>query len=322
MARSINEQLVHFLSDMYSVEQQALAQLESAPQIAGEPGLAEALRDHQVETRQQARLVGERLEAHGGSPSALKDAIMRLGGKGFLLFARLQAETPGRLLVHAYAYEAMERAGYDMLRRLAQRAGDIETAEVARAIEAEEHAMMERLAGAFDAVEQTVHGTLPAEKMAEHVSRHLAEMHAIEMQSVKLLDRGEDLAGGSALERIYADHREQTDEQIRRIERRLGALGSGPSSIRDAALKLGGLEWGLFFRAQSDTPSKLAAFAYAVEHLEIGGYEMLLRTARRAGDAGTAALAEAICAEERAMAERLAGAFEPAIEATLEAVGA
>ena len=39
-----------------------------------------------------------------------------------------------------------------------------------------------------------------------------------------------------------------------------------------------------FFAAQPDTPGKLAAFAHAFEFLEIGGYEQLVRVARRAND--------------------------------------
>ena len=38
------------------------------------------------------------------------------------------------------------------------------------------------------------------------------------------------------------------------------------------------------FGAQPDTPAKLAGFAYAFEHLEIGAYELLRRVAQRAGD--------------------------------------
>ncbi len=114
---------------MYSVEQQALAQLVTAPDMARDPGLAADFRTHHAETVQQAELVRECLEAHGGSPSMLKDAVMKLGGKCFLLFARVQPETPGRLVAHAYAYEAMEWAGYQMLLRIAEAAGDFRTAD-------------------------------------------------------------------------------------------------------------------------------------------------------------------------------------------------
>jgi ferritin-like metal-binding protein YciE len=40
MSRTPKEQLVSFLSDMYSVEQQALAQMVTAPKMAGDPTLA------------------------------------------------------------------------------------------------------------------------------------------------------------------------------------------------------------------------------------------------------------------------------------------
>ena len=66
MPRTPQEQLVHFLSEMYSVEQQALAQMVSAPKMAGDPTLADYFRLDFIETEQQADLVRERLEALGG----------------------------------------------------------------------------------------------------------------------------------------------------------------------------------------------------------------------------------------------------------------
>ena len=123
---------------MYSVEQQALAQLVSAHKLAASPKFAADLQLHCTETERQAELVRERLEANGGSSSIVKEAIMKLGGKGFLLFAQIMPETPGRLAAHAYSYEAMEWAGYEMLIRFAEEAGDAETAEVARKIRDEE----------------------------------------------------------------------------------------------------------------------------------------------------------------------------------------
>src|SRR5690606_28451956 len=110
---------------------------------------------------------------------------------------------------------------------------------------------------------------------------------------------------------------EQTREQMKWVEQRLEELGTSPSMIEDTALAVGGLNWSYFFQAQSDTPAKLAAFVYAVLHLEIGGYELLKRTAQRFGDAETKRLCERILGEKYAMADQLAGAFDAAVEATL-----
>ena len=87
-------------------------------------------------------------------------------------------------------------------------------------------------------------------------------------------------------------------------------------------MRLGALNWGMFFQAQPDTPGKLAAFAYAFEHLEIAGYEQLMRVARRAEDEETVQMAVRILHEERAMAGRLAEQWDRAAEASLRAVGA
>src|SRR3954447_9295240 len=205
MSRTTNDELVHFLSDMYSVELQALVQMASAPAIAGFPKLAEDFAVHYTETQQQAEMVRERLEAHGGKPSLIKDAIMKLGGKGFLLFARVMPETPGRLIDHAYSYEAMEWAGYEMLARFADRAGDPDSVQTARAIGAQERAMMQRLERNFDAAEATTHNDLSQEKLRDHIAKHLAEVHAFATQNTQLLAKSEKIAGSRELRDLYND---------------------------------------------------------------------------------------------------------------------
>jgi ferritin-like metal-binding protein YciE len=320
MSRTTQEQLVHFLTDMYSVEQQAVAQLKDAPAIAGDPALAAAIEQHEKETEQHAILVGERLEAYGEKPSVLKGAIMKLGGKGFALFAVLMPETPGRLTAHAYSYEAMEWAGYEMLARFAQEAGDAETVKVAQTIGGQERRMMHRLEEAFDIAEQASHRDVPAEKMASHVRTHLNEAHALESQAATLLGKSQDIAGDPALAQACSQNLQDALKHAQLLEERLDALGASSSSLKDAALGMGGLNWGFFFQAQSDTPAKLAAFAYAYEHLKIAGYQLLLRSARRAGDAETQRLCETLIADEQAMAERVAATFDSAAQATLVAV--
>ena len=321
MSRTPEEHLVNYLTDAYSIEQQALAQLRTAPEIAGEPRLAEHFRLHLAETERQAERVRERLEAHGGSPKRVKDAVMALGGKGFLLFARSQPDTAGKLAAHAHSYEALEWASYEMLIRMAERAGDEETAAVAREIRDEERTMIGRLASDFDAAAEASVAGKEGEELDRALRHYLADAHALEEQSIQLLERGPELAGDEELARVYRQHLEESRLHARRIEERLEALGGDTSAVKDAALRLGGLEWSFFFQAQTDTPGKLAAFVYAVEHLEIAGYELLRRVAQRAGDPATVRLADLVLADERTMADRVSDRFDRAFEASMTEKG-
>jgi ferritin-like metal-binding protein YciE len=317
----IEEQLTKYLTDAHSIEEQALVQMRIAPRIAGDPELEQIFRAHLDETKEHERRISDRLAAHATSPSAIKGLVMKAGGIGFALFAKFQPDTPGKLTAHAYSYEHLELASYELLARVADRAGDAETAEAAHAIRDQERAMADRLAGAFDrAADASLNAKDRADPAADVVS-YLADAHAIEAQAIQLLEKAPAMAGDPELEALYREHLEETREQQRRVADRLRALDGSPSRLKDAAMRLGALNWGTFFQAHPDTPGKLAAFAYAFEHLEIGGYELLRRVAMRAGDLETAALAESIAAEERAAAEKIAGSWDRAIEASLREQG-
>src|SRR3954447_9914590 len=308
--------LVEYLSDVHAMEVQALAQMRAAPDLAGDPELAQAFKDHCAETERHEALIRERLEARDAKPSRLEDLLGALSGKGFVLFARSQPDTPGKLAAHAFSYEHLELATYDLLERVAERAGDAETAEVARRIRAEEDAMSRRLGESWDA---TVIESL-ADNDRGTIDKYLADAHAIEKQAIQLLERGPKIAGDSRLASLLAEHLAETRRHEDVVEARLKAHDSSPSAIKDAALRLGALNWGAFFQAQPDTPAKLAAFAYAFEHLEIGGYEQLTRVAEREGDAETVSAAQGILVEERAPAEKLYGTFAEGLDASLDAV--
>lgn len=320
-SNDLEEQLTKYLTDAHSIEQQALAQMKAAPQLAGDAQIAQAFSDHLLETADHERLVAQRLEARGASPSTIKDAAGTLTGKGFGLFAAAQPDTPGKLVVHAFSYEHMEEATYEFLGKVAERAGDPDTVADARRIERQEHMMGDRLAGLFDRAVDAALRDLGVEDIGQQLDKYLADAHAIEGQSLKLLERGSEHAGSGDLASAYAQHRAETEEHRELVSARLEARGSAPSKLKDAALRLGALNWAAFFAAQPDTPSKLAAFAYALEHLEAGAYETLARVAAPAGDQDTVQVAERILAQEYAAAERIWSLFDQALDAALPEEG-
>jgi len=317
----IDQQLIKYLTDVHSIEQQALAQLKSAPEIAGDATLSAAFSEHLRETEEHERLIAEQLQAHDAKPAPIKDLAGTVTGKGFVLFARSQPDTPGKLTAHAFSYEHMEQAAYELLIGVARRAGDDAVVEVARQICAQERAMGERLESLFDrAVEESLK-ELDRDSLGEQLDKYLTDAHALEGQALQLLEKGPKLAGVPSLATAYEEHRAETEVHQRLIAERLNERGAAPNKIKDAAMRLGALNWGAFFQAQPDTPAKLVAFAYAFEYLEIAAYELLRRVAQRLGDDQTLAIAGRILSEERAAAERLHSLFENALDASLAEQG-
>lgn len=305
-ARDRDEQLVKYLTDVHSIERQALAQLRAAPEIAGDERLAEPFERHLVETEDQERRVRERLEELGGKPSKLKDAAGVAGGWGMAAFAASQPDTPGKLAMHAYSYEHMELAAYELLRRLAERAGDEATARMAADIAAEEGVMAERLEGCFDVAVEASLASVEADHLDDLLLSYLRDAHALEGQAIELLESGAERVDDEQLERAFREHLRQTRHHRELIEELLDERGADSSTLKDAALKAGGLNLSAFLGAQPDSTTKLAGFAFAFEHLEVAAYELLKRVAARTADERVVVVAEQILAEERVAAERVA----------------
>jgi ferritin-like metal-binding protein YciE len=177
--------------------------------------------------------------------------------------------------------------------------------------------MKERLAACFDKTVEASLREVKPDDMQEQLVKYLADAHAIEAQALQLLEKAPAIVEDPELAKVFADHLEETKAQQKLIDARLEAHGAGPNRLQDAAMRLGALNWGAFFKAQPDTPAKLAGFAYAFEHLEIGGYEQLKRVADRAGDQETVRIAERILAEERAAAASIAANWDRAVESGL-----
>jgi ferritin-like metal-binding protein YciE len=304
------EKLVKHLADVHSIEEQALTQLRAAPEVAEEESLARIFEQHLHETEDQERRVRDRLEAHEAEASKLKDLAGKAGGMGMLAFAQVQPDSPGKLTAHAYSYEHLEIAAYELLRRRADEAGDDDTAELARAIAAEEQHMADRLEASFQLAAEASLPIGDGEAADEKLDAYLADAHAIEQQALQLLRAAPKLLVDDELKQAFADHLRETEEHERLVRERLEARWGEASTAKDAALGIGGMQVGAFFTAQPDTNAKLSGFAFAFEHLEIAAYEMLESVARRAGDAATAATARRILDEERAAAEKIAASWD------------
>ncbi|TML08213.1 MAG: DUF892 family protein [Actinobacteria bacterium] len=322
-ATTLEDQITKYLTDAHSIEEQALAQMERAPAMAGDPELGRIYAQHRTETREHEQDVRAELHRRGAEPSTVKDVAGKVGGWGMVLFARLNPDTPGKLAVHAYSYEHMELAAYELLRRMAQRAGDERVVELAQRIGAQERAMADRIAERWDgAVDASLREKAP-DDLGKEVVKYLRDAHALEGQALQLLEAGPKLAEVPELASVFEEHLTQTREHQRLVDERLSQLGSGPARFQAGALRVGALNLGTFFKLQPDTPVKLAGFAFAFEALEAGAYEMLARTADRAGDAQTAELALRIGAEERAAAEKVSSTWDAAVDAMArERVGA
>ncbi|HVS86427.1 MAG TPA: DUF892 family protein [Gaiellaceae bacterium] len=319
--RDIHEQITKYLTDAHAIEVQALAQLRGAPDSAGDEELAAAFREHLAETEAHESATRRLLAARGAAPNRLEDLVMRIGGVGFLLFARVQPDTPGKLVAHSISYEALEQASYELLALTADRAGEEELAGEARRIRDQESSMRERLESLTDRSVAASLRDVPRDDVEEQLRKYLADAHAIEEQAIGLLERGPAIVDEPNLAAVFSDHLAETRDHQELVEERLAALGGDPSSFKDAAMRLGALQWGAFFQGHPDTPGKLAAFAYAFEHLEIGGYVQLRLVAERAGDRETVAMADRILEQERAAAAQIQSEFEAAVTASLRAVG-
>jgi ferritin-like metal-binding protein YciE len=320
-SRAIDEQLIKYLADVHSIEVQAVAQMERAPDIAGDAVLAQAFSDHLDETHEHERLVRDVLTQRGADTSTLKDLAGRIGGWAMIVFARINPDTPGKLAAHAFSYEHMEVAAYALLERAAERADDVAVVQLARRIGAQERAMGSRLAAAFDRAVEASLRDKRASELDKEVIAYLQDAHAIETQALQFLKVAPGIAGADALAEALRDHASETEAHRTLVEERLEAQGARPSRLQDTALRIGGLNVAGFFAAHPDTPVKVAGFAYAFEHLEIAAYELLCRVADRAGDSSTVAAARRIIDQERAAAEQIASTWDVVMDAALEKLG-
>src|SRR5918911_3402153 len=123
-ADKIQEELIKFLQDAHGMEQQSMQTLQAAVLVAGDPQLESLYQGHIMETEGHLNLLKQRLEAHDASRSIRKDIAGRLTAAQLGAGVVADSDTPAKLLAVAYGFEHFEIAMYELLKRVADRAGD------------------------------------------------------------------------------------------------------------------------------------------------------------------------------------------------------
>ncbi len=108
------------------------------------------LEHHKTETRRQERLLHERLRVLGEGISTRKELQTMAGAAMKGAVGQVRGDKAGKNARDALVTEHLEIAAYELLERLADRAGDPETAEVARKNRVEEEVMAQRIASRWD----------------------------------------------------------------------------------------------------------------------------------------------------------------------------
>jgi ferritin-like metal-binding protein YciE len=147
---SVQAQLVKHIDEAVAMEENVKRMLDGMIQTTDDPQVLDLLEHHKLETEQHSQRLRRRLEAHGASPSMVREATGILGALAKMPLDMVRGEKAGRNARDGYATEHMEIASYQLLERVAKRAGDEETAEVARQNRADEEAMARKLEEHWD----------------------------------------------------------------------------------------------------------------------------------------------------------------------------
>jgi ferritin-like metal-binding protein YciE len=146
----LHDKLVEYIQDAHAMEQNVLLVLNSMIALTTDQEIAARLRQHYSETERHERLLRERLDAIGESPSRTTDttAIMSVLMQGAT--DQTRSDKPAKNARDIFVTEHTEIAAYAILERLADQAADLETARLAREIRDDEERMAAWIASNWD----------------------------------------------------------------------------------------------------------------------------------------------------------------------------
>jgi ferritin-like metal-binding protein YciE len=146
----LQQKLIDYVEDAHAMEQSVSTMLDSMISTTDDPEIRSMLEHHKQETEEHERRLRERLDALGARTSTRKQAqtLATALMKGVADMAR--TDKPGKNARDGFVTEHMEIAAYQLLERLAKKAGDEQTAEVARQNRADDEAMARKIDSNWD----------------------------------------------------------------------------------------------------------------------------------------------------------------------------
>jgi ferritin-like metal-binding protein YciE len=151
--------------------------------------------------------------------------------------------------------------------------------------------------------------------------KYLEDAHAMEMQSIAVLEKGIEIAGDLTLAQLFRGHLNDSREHERYVKQRLEDLDESPSKLKNLGAQAAAKGLGLLAQGMPDTPAKLMAVAFAFEQFEIASYTLLHKVAERAEDEATISMCDRILPVEQQAAQLIEENFDLALERSLEDVG-
>ena len=139
-----------YIENAHAMETNVLQMLDSMIRTTKDKQIKRDLQLHKKQTQRHEERLRERLEVMGRGPSTRKEAQSMIGALMKGVGDQVRGDKAGKSARDLWVTEHMEIAAYELLERLAERAGDTRTATVARQNKREEEAMARKIAAKWD----------------------------------------------------------------------------------------------------------------------------------------------------------------------------
>ena len=155
-------------------------------------------------------------------------------------------------------------------------------------------------------------GDAHGNKLHEIYHTGLRNLHALEQAAIELSERQvERLENYPEMKTRLLQHREESKEQVLRLEAILRRHETTPSSAKNAVSSVMGNVAAALHAPAPDEILKNTFANYAFEHQEIAAYTSLIAMAEQVGDAAAIPVLKQSLAEEQSMAEFIKAAIVP-----------